>query len=181
MISFCKRINNIEFNKNRQHEWFHNYNIPFSNLFHDTWVWRNNHDTKWINHNQIKLTQRFPHLYPIIKKASKIDTHKFSIIVAEEFIIVSTCCTISIYTGQIIYWYCCLAAFSLHLLIHLLQFIIWQKYIPAIVTTLCCLPYCIWAIYNTIHILPFQLLVFYAFIGFIIGGINLLIMHRIMI
>ena len=22
---------------------------------------------KWINHNQIKLTQRFPHLYPIIK------------------------------------------------------------------------------------------------------------------
>lgn len=70
---------------------------------------------KWINHNQIKLTQRFPHLYPIIKKASKIDTHKFSIIVAEEFIIVSTCCTISIYTGQIIYWYCCLAAFSLHL------------------------------------------------------------------
>ena len=54
---------------------------------------------KWINHNQIKLTQRFPHLYPIIKKASKIDTHKFSIIVAEEFIIVSTCCTISIYTG----------------------------------------------------------------------------------
>ena len=58
---------------------------------------------KWINHNQIKLTQRFPHLYPIIKKASKIDTHKFSIIVAEEFIIVSTCCTISIYTGQIIW------------------------------------------------------------------------------
>jgi hypothetical protein len=57
---------------------------------------------KWINHNQIKLTQRFPHLYPIIKKASKIDTHKFSIIVAEEFIIVSTCCTISIYTGQIV-------------------------------------------------------------------------------
>ena len=55
---------------------------------------------KWINHNQIKLTQRFPHLYPIIKKASKIDTHKFSIIVAEEFIIVSTCCTISIYTGK---------------------------------------------------------------------------------
>lgn len=52
---------------------------------------------KWINHNQIKITQRFPHLYPIIKKASKIDTHKFSIIVAEEFIIVSTCCTISIY------------------------------------------------------------------------------------
>lgn len=136
---------------------------------------------KWINHNQIKLTQRFPHLYPIIKKASKIDTHKFSIIVAEEFIIVSTCYTISIYTGQIIYWYCCLAAFSLHLLIHLLQFIIWQKYIPAIVTTLCCLPYCIWAIYNTIHILPFQLLVFYAFIGFIIGGVNLLIMHKIMI
>ena len=42
---------------------------------------------KWINHNQIKLTQRFPHLYPIIKKASKIDTHKFSIIVAEEFIL----------------------------------------------------------------------------------------------
>lgn len=83
---------------------------------------------KWINHNQIKLTQRFPHLYPIIKKASKIDTHKFSIIVAEEFIIVSTCCTISIYTGQIIYWYCCLAAFSLHLLIHLLQFIIGKIY-----------------------------------------------------
>ena len=81
---------------------------------------------KWINHNQIKLTQRFPHLYPIIKKASKIDTHKFSIIVAEEFIIVSTCCTISIYTGQIIYWYCCLAAFGLHRGIHLLQFIIWQ-------------------------------------------------------
>lgn len=40
---------------------------------------------KWINHNQIKLTQRFPHLYPIIKKASKIDTHKFSINLYKEY------------------------------------------------------------------------------------------------
>ena len=79
---------------------------------------------------------------------------------------------------RIIYWYWILTAFSIHLIIHFLQFVIWKKYIPAIITTILCIPYCIFAIEKASYILTFKELFIYAVVGIIIGAVNLLVMHR---
>ena len=39
----------------------------------------------------------------------------------------------TIITGNMLFWYICLLAFSLHFVAHIIQFFIIRKYIPAIV------------------------------------------------
>lgn len=70
----------------------------------------------------------------------------FGIAVCEEFVIISACTMATIITGNMLFWYICLLAFSLHFVAHIIQFFIIRKYIPAIVSTVLCLPYCVMAI-----------------------------------
>ena len=133
---------------------------------------------KWMGKYRTDLYMRFPVLSHRIAMLTEIDTRSFSIIVAEEFLIVSVLTIISVMTGNIIFWYCGLSAFSIHLLIHL--FIIWGKYIPAIVSTVVCAPYCIWSLYETYHILTSVELIIYAVVGFIFCVTNLFYMHKLL-
>ena len=133
---------------------------------------------KWMNKNRSDFDRRFPRIAQRMNKFMDIDTRNFSIIVAEEFFIVSILTITSVLTNNIIYWYCILTAFSIHLIIHFLQFVIWKKYIPAIITTILCIAYCIFAIEKASYILTFKELFIYAVVGIIIGAVNLLVMHR---
>ena len=103
---------------------------------------------RWVSKNRSTLYDRYPKIGFIIRLMEKVNTRGITIIAAEEFVIVSACTFATAYTGNIVAWYCCLAAFGIHLVIHLFQFITWRRYIPAIVTSLLCLPYCIYAIYR---------------------------------
>ena len=109
---------------------------------------------KWMNKNRSDFDRRFPR---IAQRMNKF---------------------MDVLTNNIIYWYCILTAFSIHLIIHFLQFVIWKKYIPAIITTILCIPYCIFAIEKASYILTFKELFIYAVVGIIIGAVNLLVMHR---
>ena len=82
---------------------------------------------KWMNKNRSDFDRRFPRIAQRMNKFMDIDTRNFSIIVAEEFFIVSILTITSVLTNNIIYWYCILTAFSIHLIIHFLQFVIWKK------------------------------------------------------
>lgn len=135
---------------------------------------------KWMRKHRDELSERFPIMTKRLEWLTRIDTRSFTVIVAEEFLIVSTLTVTSILTENIICWYCAFAAFGIHLLVHLLQFFICKKYIPAITTTIFCLSYCIWAFHvSTQSMLPSQLFI-YAIIGTTVAGINLLYMHRLM-
>ena len=76
---------------------------------------------KWMNKNRSDFDRRFPRIAQRMNKFMDIDTRNFSIIVAEEFFIVSILTITSVLTNNIIYWYCILTAFSIHLIIHFLQ------------------------------------------------------------
>ena len=82
---------------------------------------------KWMNKNRSDFDRRFPRIAQHMNKFMDIDTRRFSIIVAEEFFIVSILTITSVLTNNIIYWYCILTAFSIHLIIHFLQFVIWKN------------------------------------------------------
>lgn len=125
------------------------------------------------------LHERFPRILHNLNKQTDINTRKFSIIVAEEFVAVSTLAIISILTNNVIYYWCCISAFTIHLIIHLVQFIYWRGYIPAIVTSIFCIPYCIVAIHSVSSILVLNELLMYAVISFIVCAINLYYMHKL--
>lgn len=97
----------------------------------------------WIRKNEKELSVMFPALRT---KLLFLKSPAFVIAVCEEFIIVSACTIVAITTGSIQPWYICLLAFSLHFMAHVVQFLILRRYIPAIVSTLLCLPYCVKAI-----------------------------------
>lgn len=133
----------------------------------------------WMDKNVAELYSRFPHFKPIIRRLDSITTSAFTVIVAEEFILVSFCTFLSAYTGNWIAWYSCLMAFGFHLVVHLFQFLLWRGYIPAIVTSLCCLPYCIWAFRETYESFTPCEQVGYALVGILLGALNLFVMHKI--
>ena len=97
----------------------------------------------WCRRNETELSRRFPALQ---SKLSFLQSPAFGIAVCEEFIICSACTIITIATGNVLFWYICLLAFTLHFIAHLVQFLLIRKYIPSIVTTVLCLPYCVKAI-----------------------------------
>lgn len=135
---------------------------------------------RWIEKNGATMHRRFPRLRYLIRKMEEMTTRRFATIAFEEFLIVSACTFVSLQTGALRAWYCCLAAFSVHLFVHITQYIVWRRYIPAIVSTAFCLPYCIWAIHDTyLFFSPYELF-FYTILGTLLGGVNLIGMHAIM-
>lgn len=135
---------------------------------------------RWIEKNGAAMHRRFPRLRYLIRKMEEMTTRRFATIAFEEFLIVSTCTFVSLQTGDLEAWYCCLAAFSVNLFVHIIQFIVWRRYIPAIVSTAFCLPYCIWAIHDTYLFFSLRELFLYALLGILLGGANLIGMHVIM-
>lgn len=134
----------------------------------------------WIQKNSTVMRRRFPKAERIIRKMEQMTTQKFTTIAAEEFLIVSVCTFASLLTGNPAAWYCCLAAFGIHLIVHIIQFIVWCGYIPAIASTALCLPYCIWAMHKThLFFSPHELFL-YIVLGILLGGVNLMGMHAIM-
>lgn len=133
----------------------------------------------WIKKNNTEMYTRFPKFKSLIWKMEQITRRKITIIAIEEFLIVFTCTIISEQTGNLAAWYCCLIAFGIHLILHFIQFLLWKRYIPAIVTSSLCLPFCIVAFLSTYEFFTSYEQVVYALIGILSGGLNLFIMHMI--
>ena len=70
----------------------------------------------WIEKNEKDLSRRFPALR---SKLSFLQSPAFGIAVCEEFIIVSACTMVTIIIGNMLFWYICLLAFSLHFVAHI--------------------------------------------------------------
>lgn len=99
----------------------------------------------WLHAHAEKLGRRYPKIGNKLSALGELETPVFALAVLEEFIIVSVCTTIALATNQLTAWLCCFLAFSIHLILHLVQFFIFGKYIPALLTTVLGLPYCVWA------------------------------------
>lgn len=134
----------------------------------------------WVKKNSTAMCRRFPKAERIIRKMEQMTTRKFVVIATEEFLIVSVCTFVSLQTENLTAWYCCLAAFGIHLIVHIVQFVVWRGYIPAIISTALCLPYCIWAIHETYLFFSLHELFLYTILGTLLGGMNLIGMHAIM-
>lgn len=130
----------------------------------------------WVKKNENDLYRRFPALR---SKFSFLKSPAFGITVCEEFIIISACTIATIATENILFWYVCLLAFSLHFIVHIIQFFITRKYIPSIVSMILCLPYCIQAIGVTYRQYSFAESILLVVLSLTICITNLYLMQKV--
>lgn len=135
----------------------------------------------WISKNRSYLCERFPTLSKkLLPHFDHMTTSSFALGVAEEFIIISIITIVSYLTNWYDFWIGSFIAFTLHLFIHCFQALIVRKYIPCIVTSIICLPICMYIIKEIIQISTLNTIIFYSLLCFIIMVINLGAIHKVM-
>ena len=134
---------------------------------------------RWMLVHKESLASRFPKFRPMIEHLSRLGTTAFAIAATEELVVlvVATCYVLvdGIFATQI--WSALFLAFSLHLLVHFGQAILFWGYVPGIVTSLLLLPYSaygVWSIWLTTSAVEFLLL---ALCGIVFMVANLKFAH----
>jgi hypothetical protein len=136
----------------------------------------------WLTKNRDYLKNRFPKISRhILPHFEKLSTAAFSLAVAEEFILISIITFTSIWLKNYFLWFAIFIAFSLHLVAHIIQWIILKRYIPSIVTSLLCLPYCIYTFncFLLAGIMSFFQIAIWTMIGIVIMVLNLVLAHKL--
>ena len=101
----------------------------------------------WLKKNREEIRRRFPSLDKILSRNhDRLSTPAFAVAVLHEFLIIAVITYLSLYFDSYTWWFGAFAAFSLHLFVHIGQWIIFRKYVPVIVTSILALPYCGYAL-----------------------------------
>ena len=136
----------------------------------------------WINRNKDYLSKKFPNISKrFLPRMENLSTSAFTLAVAEEFLLLSLITVGSVLFDNYLLWLAAFMGFFVHLLVHLVQWIILKRYIHAIYTTFLALTYCVYALYEIISKNVFQVseIVFWTIIGFGLVGVNLLFAHKL--
>ena len=94
---------------------------------------------RWMERNADELSRRFPVLRKQIMQLRELSP--------TGFIIISGVSVYAVLSQHYFLWMALFLAFGIHLLVHVGQFVLLRKYIPAIVTSLLCLPYAVYVCY----------------------------------
>ncbi|MGN1262835.1 MAG: HXXEE domain-containing protein [Prevotella sp.] len=96
---------------------------------------------KWIQLHGDSVKSRFPKMRKAIDLLSGVSSTTFSIMVAEELVIILVAVVACwFYASFHILWASLLGAFTLHLLIHIFQALILGGYIPGLITSVMLFP-----------------------------------------
>ena len=112
---------------------------------------------RWIDRNREELKKRYPKIESFFTQRGTFDysTSTFAVGTAHEFILISVVSFCSVWTGEYQWWFAALTGYSVHLLIHIAQWIVYQKYVPVIITSLLTLPLCLCRICKVFYSISF--------------------------
>lgn len=132
----------------------------------------------WLKRNQTLLDRKYPKISNTYKPYS---TEGMATAVLEEMVLCLIICIISRFTEFYGLWLGAFVAYAFHLIVHVVQSIAIKKYIPAVITSIICLPFSLWCIAISISSLSFSIIqvLVYSLIGIITVAGNLKIAHRI--
>ena len=134
----------------------------------------------WINKDKDYLHNKFPKIGPkISSQYSKFSTSGFTLAIAEEFVIISILTYFAIVMKNVYIWFAVFMGYSVHIIIHIGQWILYKKYIPVIVTSVLTLPYCIYGFMKIIDGETFKIgpMIICSIIGCIGVVLNLKFIH----
>jgi len=136
----------------------------------------------WINKNNNYLAEKFPKIAKrFLPRLRSLSTSGFALAVAEEFVLLSLITWGAVTFDNYILWLAAFMGFFAHLLIHIGQWLIFKRYIPAIWTSFFALIYCAFTLYTIISEKIFQIseIVLWTMIGLVIVGVNVIFAHQL--
>lgn len=133
----------------------------------------------WMSRNKRSLQKKFPALSGrLLGHFERITTASFALGVAEEFILISIVTAFSYRTGSYLIWNGLFLVFTLHLIMHCVQALILRRYVPAVATSVLCLPVSIIiAVRMTARLSVAACLISFV-ICFAAALVNLICMHK---
>lgn len=136
----------------------------------------------FITQNKDYITKRFPRISEkMLPRLERLSTEGFALAVAEEFVQLSVVTFGSVFFGSYYLWLSFFMAFAVHLVMHLVQWLIVRRYIPIVVTSLLALAYCIYTLVVVVDQNIFQLteILISTAIGIVVAYFNLVFAHKL--
>ena len=136
----------------------------------------------WLGKNKAIILSKYPNLGKrVLQKFELISTETFSLMVAEEFLIVSFVVLFSVFTSNYNLYVGLLVAYFIHLLTHLTQTVLIRKYTPGIITTFFTGIFCLFVFYRFADsgLLSFKLTFIYSVILTLVVFLNLKFMYYV--
>ena len=136
----------------------------------------------WISKNMSYLAEKFPRISKrLLPRYANFSTAGFALAVAEEFVLFSLVTVGSVIFENYVLWLAMFMGFFVHLLMHVCQWILVKRYIPAIYTSFFALIYCIYTLYIILsnNIFSISEIAVWTIIGLAAMGVNLLFAHTL--
>ncbi len=136
----------------------------------------------WIVKNQPRLNARFPRLAKrVLPHYARLSPSSFSLAVAEEYLLLSALTLIAVEHSLYAFWAGILLGFLLHLIVHIVQFIIYRGYVPAIITSVIGCLYGVLALHalNAGDLLAWRAVLFWTLLFSVVIALNLLCVHAL--
>lgn len=126
----------------------------------------------WLTKNRAFLDEKYPKISNTYKPYS---TEGMAAAVMEELVLCLVVCIITRITGFYGLWFGAFVAYTVHLIVHFGQSIVIRKYIPAVITSIICLPISIWVIASSITLLSYSVsnVIVYSLIGIVVVAGNI--------
>ncbi|MGM9766989.1 MAG: HXXEE domain-containing protein [Candidatus Cryptobacteroides sp.] len=104
----------------------------------------------WMLRHRSVLVQRFPKMASPLDRLSGLGARGFAIAAAEELLIILLATVYVLVQGPYAreIWAALFIAFSIHLLVHIVQAVIVRGYVPGLATSILLLPYAFYGIYS---------------------------------
>ncbi len=134
----------------------------------------------WLRKNRDAFQARYPRIArPVIAQLDALSTLSFTLIVAEEFLLLSLVTLLAVEQNLYNIFAGFVGAYLLHLIVHWAQAFIWKGYIPGVVTAAITALYCLFALYTlgTRGLIDLSSVVFWTAWASIAALGNLLIGH----
>lgn len=132
----------------------------------------------WLDRSRSELEKRFPKFERFLVYRGHFDysTATFAVGTAHEFILISLVSFAAVWLDAYQWWFAAFAGYFIHLVVHLIQWAVYQKYIPTIITTILTLPYCIYTCveFANASILSSLQMLLWAVIGIVFTVLSLL-------
>lgn len=133
----------------------------------------------WVVKDGLWIAKKFPKAAKQITLYERLSVPAFALAVLEEFVLVGLVTVLALTLQWYSAWIAVFMGFSLHILIHIGQWIVVGKYIPIAVTSLLSLPYIVWEIYKIYSQYSISMIVFCFIIGTIVLIVNLRFVHKL--
>ena len=136
---------------------------------------------RWMSRHHDLLKQKFPRLKPLTGHLSKLGTKAFAVAAAEELLIVLavTALVLIQYEFCMQIWSAIFIAFSLHLIVHILQAVAVRGYVPGLVSTVVLLPYSAYGLYSIHLAMSLWEMLAWGAAGLVFMAVNLMFAHKL--